>query len=798
MSARTSCPQPDPDGPAGPGGPGDLSGPGARGGDPSTLAAPDLAAPDLAAPDLAAPGPDGPGPTIGTAPRDRAPHRRPLRRPEAAGRLVRPVPRRCARPRTLRIRGALRTAALATVLTAALVGGPTAAGPAAADPAGGGGDGHRSAPRQADTADTAGYRVGVGIADVTGEAAEVGMMGYARLDQRTSGIHTRQWARAFVLEQPGGGRTVFVSTDVGMIMQGVHQEVLRRLGDRLGSRYTESNVVLTATHTHAGPGGHGHDVLYNLTTLGHQKKTYEAIVSGIVAAVVAADADRAPGTVKIATGELHGANVNRSAEAFRRNPAAERARFPGEVDTRMTVLRFEQGGRPVGMLSWFPTHATSMTPANTLISADNKGYASYRVEHDAFGVGPGERGRFVAAFAQTNAGDMSPNLRDGGAHGPTDDEFENTRIIGERQAAKALELFAGATEELRGPVDHRQRYVDFSAVDVEGRYTPDGQPHRTCPAALGQGFTAGAEDGPGPDLVDEGELRANPLVVGLGAVLNPAPAAVRRCQAPKPVFLATGAQHPAWTPQVLPVQIVRVGQLTLTAAPAEFTIAAGHRVTDTVAAELGATSRHTVFAGYANAYSQYVTTPQEYDAQHYEGASTHFGRYTLPAYQQEFAQLARALKTGEPTPSRVRPPWLGDRQLSLNPGPVLDAPPLGREFGDVRDEPAAGYRPGERATATFYTGHPANDVRAGGTFLEVQRRDPQATGGWRTVATDDDWSTTYRWRRAYLAVSTATVTWDVPREATPGTYRIVHHGDARSLDGTRTSFTGTSRTFTVG
>ncbi|WP_217198234.1 neutral/alkaline ceramidase [Streptomyces buecherae] len=715
--------------------------------------------------------------TIRTPHRERGLRRRAAAPPRAAGR---PAPARRAAAR----------AALGALLAAVLAAGLAAPGPAAADPA--------PAAAGGAAAEGGGYRVGVGIADVTGEAAEVGMMGYARLDQRTSGIHTRQWARAFVMEQPGGGRTAFVSADVGMIMQGVHQEVLRRLAARLGQRYSESNVVLSATHTHAGPGGHGHDVLYNLTTLGHQKKTYEAIVSGIVAAVVTADADRAPGTVKIATGELKGANVNRSAAAFRRNPAAERARFPGEVDTRMTVLRFERAGRPVGMLSWFPTHATSMTPKNTLISADNKGYASYRVEHDAFGVDAADRGRFVAAFAQTNAGDMSPNLRDGGAHGPTDDEFENTRIIGERQAAKALELFNGATEELRGPIDHRQRYVDFSAVDVAGRYTPDGQPHHTCQAALGQAFTAGAEDGPGPDLVDEGELRANPLVVGLGAVLNPAPPGLRRCQAPKPVFLATGAQRPAWTPQVLPVQLVRIGQLTLTAAPAEFTIAAGHRVTDTVAAELGDSSRHTVFAGYSNAYSQYVTTPQEYDAQHYEGASTHFGRYTLPAYQQEFARLAQALRAGEPTPSQTRPAWRGDHQLSLNPGPVLDAPPAGREFGDVRDQPAAdGYRRGERASATFFTGHPNNDLRTGSTFLEVQRRDPGAPGGWRTVATDDDWSTTYRWQRAYLAVSTATLTWDIPREVEPGTYRLVHHGDARALTGGISPFTGASRPFTV-
>lgn len=103
-----------------------------------------------------------------------------------------------------------------------------------------------------------------------------------------------------------------------------------------------------------------------------------------------------------------------------------------------------------------------------MISADNKGYAAYRVEHDVHGVDWAHRGDFVAAFAQTTAGDMSPNLRGGGAQGPTDDEFENTRIIGRLQADRATQLFDGATETLAGPIDVRQRYVDFSGVDVSG------------------------------------------------------------------------------------------------------------------------------------------------------------------------------------------------------------------------------------------------------------------------------------------------------------------------------------------
>ncbi|OJF14292.1 neutral/alkaline ceramidase [Couchioplanes caeruleus] len=638
-----------------------------------------------------------------------------------------------------------------------------------------------------------GYRVGVGIGDITGEAAEVGMLGYADPGQTTAGLASRQWARAFVVADGAGRHVAFVSAEIDFVTQAVQMEVLKRLRAKYSATYSDQNLVLTATHTHAGPGGFSEYLMWNLTTLGFEAPIFEAIVSGIVRAVDAAHAGLAPGAVKIAEGALAGANVNRSLAPFNANPAADRAKFPGAVDTRMTVLRFERGGRAVGMLSFFATHGTSMTKHNHLISADNKGYASHLVE-DGAGADWARRGSFVAAFAQTSAGDMSPNLRNGGAQGPTDDEFENTRIIGRLQADRARQLFDGATEELTGAIDARGRYVDFSNVQVAERYTPDGRAHRTCPGALGQNFTAGAEDGPGPPIVEEGDLSTNPLLLVAGIVLNPTPAEVRLCQAPKDVFLGSGSQKPPWTPQVMPLQILRIGQFAIATAPGEFTIVAGERVRAAVAAELGGDVTHHLLAGYANAYAGYVTTPEEYDLQHYEGAATHFGRYTAPAYAQELAKLAAALRDGQPTPSAVQPPALPQNRFSIRPGVVLDTPPLGRSFGSVVTQPLASYARGATVRADFVTGHPNNNLRLEGTFLEVQRQNGTA---WTTVSTDAEWQTTYRWKREYLGVSTAQIGWTVPADAVPGTYRIVHHGDAKSITGTIKPFSGVTRTFTI-
>jgi len=43
------------------------------------------------------------------------------------------------------------------------------------------------------------YLIGTGIYDVTGPAAELGMMGMASIEQKTEGIHSRLFARAFIV-----------------------------------------------------------------------------------------------------------------------------------------------------------------------------------------------------------------------------------------------------------------------------------------------------------------------------------------------------------------------------------------------------------------------------------------------------------------------------------------------------------------------------------------------------------------------------------------------------------------------
>lgn len=627
-----------------------------------------------------------------------------------------------------------------------------------------------------------GYVVGRGLADITGEAAECGMLGYGKLGQQTSGLHTRLRSRAFVIiDEDSGDRVLLSVNELPMIFDSVRREVLARLASEHGDVFTECNVLITATHTHCGPGGYSYHRLYNSNTGGFRPLTFGAIVEGIVEAAGRAVRDAAPSSLVLAHGRLQDASVNRSRVAFDRNPAEERAFFPDAIDAQSTVLGVERAGRLVGAVNWFATHGTSMTNRNRLISSDNKGYAAYCWERLHHGVDYLEQDPpgFIGAFAQTNAGDMSPNLHQRPGSGPTEDEFENTRIIGERQCRAAMAALDSAPAQVRGPVDARITFVDLAGATVGPDFTGDGRAHRTGPAFGGAAALAGTDEGPAFRAFRQGR---NPLWDAVSEhVFYRLSPSLADAQAPKALVIPGGLLNrvrPLAQDRV-PLQLLRIGPLYLICVPGEATIVAGLRMRRTVASIVGARIEDVLVVGYSNAYIHYITTPEEYDAQRYEGGSTMFGRWELGAFVQAAAVLAEAMSGGRPAPVGDPPPAI-PRPRAARLRLDADRAPAGRSLGDVLVEPLPAYRRGQTVRAVFVGAHPNNRLRRGDTYLIVER---QSEHGWDRVADDGDWATKLVWNRRPASVSEITVTWDIPESAQPGTHRVRYLGDARKEPG---------------
>lgn len=481
---------------------------------------------------------------------------------------------------------------------------------------------------------SSGLQVGCALADITGEPLGAGMDGYAVLSQASTGLKRRQYARTFIFVDPSNPqkRVVNCTADMGMMFQCVYLEVVRRLQERFGDLYNETNVLIAATHTHVAPGGTSQHALVDFTTVGFRPVTFEAQVAGIVDSIARAHENIGPAEVTIAQTNLHDCGVNRSRPSWERNPNGDKAEFPDAYDPRCITLHVHRDGKAVGLINWYALHATSLPPEYKYISGDNKGYAAWATE-EAMGVDHRhpENAPFVAAFAQTNPGDITPNhgLRPGTGPGRTDDE--SVRILGTR---------------IMGGIDGRFQWVDMREVQVDGKWTPDGKPGRTTPAILGASFAASSqEDGGGEPLLgfQEGERGGTPWVAEVTKAVYPQE--LREWQDPKEALLLVGV-IPGLVQQTHSFSVWRIGGIVLANLGFEPTITSGLRIRRAVGNAMGIDPNNVIVQGYTNGYGHYIATPEEYMAQNYEGGATIFGRLELPAITQIFDGLASALKNG--------------------------------------------------------------------------------------------------------------------------------------------------------
>jgi neutral ceramidase len=670
-------------------------------------------------------------------------------------------------------------------------------------------------------------------------------MGYANSSQVGTGLRQRIYSRAFIVASPSAPaeRIVYMVLDTQSGDTAIRNGILdglRALGPDY-SVYTKDNVAVTGTHSHSGPGAWLNYLLPQITSLGFDKQSYQAIVDGAVLSIQRAHQTLAPGSVSAGSARIQDANINRSLFAYLANPAAERARYQDDVDKTMTLLKFTRAsdGKSIGVLNWFAVHGTSLLGNQTLVAGDNKGVAAYLLEQEMATDANAAEG-FVAGFSQANVGDTTPNVlgawcedgsnqqcrlndstcggksQDCHGRGPffglNDGGAASCFEIGKRQADGASRILSSASfTPLAGDVRSFHTFVDFS------NYTftlPNGTVARTCPAAMGNSFAAGTSDGPGAfDFVqnDPGKPQ-NPFWNIVGAAIAPPSRAQRACHSPKPVLLNVGeAKTPyAWSPNIVDIQALRVGQLIIIVAPGEATTMSGRRWREAVANAASSSNLIpgssaaplVVLGGPANTYAHYITTQEEYSVQRYEGASTLHGQHTLNAYINATLTHLPYLSASPPgpIPAGPSPPDHRDKSISLITGVVYDSAPLGKKYGQETTAPSATYPAGAKISATFVGANPRNNLRLGGTFAAIERADDGAA--WTQVRTDADWDFAFHWKRVNGLTGTSEVvlTWDTavgPRAVEPGRYRLRYYGDAKALGGKITAFEGASSVFEV-
>ncbi|KAI0870277.1 Neutral/alkaline nonlysosomal ceramidase [Hypoxylon argillaceum] len=686
------------------------------------------------------------------------------------------------------------------------------------------------------------YLIGVGKGDITGPTVEINFGGYADISQVGTGLRQRIFSRAFIVGDVANptDRFVYLVLDMATGDTAVRNGILEGIA-ALGSEYSvygQSNVAVTGTHSHSGPGAWWNYLLPQITSFGFDKQAYQAAVTGAVLSVKRAHESLTEGYLDYGDVAIVDGSISRSLYAYMNNPATERARYTSSVDTEMTVLKFQRASdsKNIGILTWFPVHGTSVYQNNTHVTGDNKGVAELMFEKAMEGEASAADG-FVAGFSQSNVGDTTPNVLGAWCDDGSGQmcSYENSTCAdGKSQACHGRgpeylkqDLGVSSCYEMgtRQYTGARSAYdtLDSTGTPVVGSTVKsfhffhdmqywnfqleDGQQVQTCPSALGYSFAAGTTDGPGAfdfTQADSGEPSASPVWAVVSGLLREPSPAQKACQQPKPILLDVGelSEPYAWSPNIVDIQMFRVGQFVIIVSPSEATTMAGRRWRAAVASaaeDITEVAPKVVIGGPANSYCHYVTTPEEYAIQRYEGASTLFGQYELPAYINLTVSNVKYLapdSTSSPPPGPSPPDNRGN-SLSFISGVVLDNPPLGKTFGSVNTQPSATYARGAVVSAVFTGANPRNNLRLEGTFAAIEQLGTDGST-WTQVRDDTDWDLVYSWARTndLLGYSEVTISWETGLDAVPGTYRIKYYGDSKApLTGIISAFNGTSSSF---
>lgn len=706
-------------------------------------------------------------------------------------------------------------------------------------------------------------KVGVGKADITGPITDIST-GYNSLGDLMEGLLTRLYARAFVVD--AGTPMVYVSAELVHMTESIKPGVLAKLKNDGYNCFSEENVMLTATHCHSSTSNTSWFALYDLINgvPGYDDESYRTIVKGIAEAIEQAYDSRVNGSVSMVYGETGISGSNRSADAFLSNMNAGSYGYKVNADGTFSyetglsaalnafnhemagIVLTDSKGKDLGFLNFFGSHGTSNGIDNTYVASDHKGYAALAVESE---MGNG----FVAAFAQADSGDTSPNAVNSSDYhaaflrpceeNSSIDVIENQIVYGQKEANAAMNLIKSAKRTvLSGDFDFNYTAVDFSNITVDLGYVGNYyMPYddlsaghvKTSEPCIGAGIIAGDEEGAPVDNALEGATKHNFVynsetgsydriacdfsmidLYGLENLFEPLwPYAMKllqsdgydEAQMEKVVCLAVGKLMQP----VQPLQIMRMGSLAIVGVPFELTFEQANRtraVLEKTLASDGVTK--VIIATHANSYSQYVTTREEYAAQHYEGATCLFGPWSGAALTQELDKLAKGIANG--TKSGKGAAMMQSTPLALlytpaaMTSPAIDLPGYGKLTSDVSKD---SYTYGEWVKASFTGVNPRHitnlrledsSMTENYSYVEVQKK---IDGAWKTVLTDTDPYTTFKCTKGLVDTNyDVTVGWLLKGDNfSSGTYRLVYNGIAKveALTNSYKAFSAASSEFKV-
>lgn len=568
------------------------------------------------------------------------------------------------------------------------------------------------------------YKIGIGKAEIQCFKPGVGMMGYGMPFHRAKEVETPVYARAFIVEHAESNtKFAFVNTESAFVTIAIKQAVLDILNTKYPQfGYSHANTLFSAQHTHSAPGGYSHYAIYNMSIPGFQPVVFKANVDAIIEAIIEAEATKQDGNIRYGAGEFEAdwdVAFNRSLPAYNANPEVQPKLTNHQthlgLERTMNLVRFDtKDGKPLGQMNFFGVHTTSLPNNRLKISGDNKGWASVYFEEYVKQQNPDA----IGIFAQEACGDISPNFHGKGKdwkRGKYKDPLKSCQFTGELQYKKAVEIFENikSNQAINGAIDAELIFADLGNTLADPEFANGSLTAHTAPPSMGLAFIKGTPvDGKGiPDWLaritsgivatskrkrlkralaesEEAYLHLTKVLEAQGNKEIVTENGERRIMGysdlsklfvpsfadplikeMKKQYRAGSLREHGWAPQILPLQLIVVGELAFVGFPGEITTVAFRRLRNQLLETLAPRGvKQVIVSSYANCYFGYCTTKEEYDLQLYEGGHTPFGQWTLAAFQTHYKKLAEEMlkpKAERNLDRTTRPPEFSEKELAL-------------------------------------------------------------------------------------------------------------------------------------
>jgi Neutral/alkaline non-lysosomal ceramidase, N-terminal len=289
-----------------------------------------------------------------------------------------------------------------------------------------------------------------------------------------TGIRDALRVRALALAE-GDRSLLWLALDV----VGVDPRLAVELSERLarGRGRAPSAIIVSASHTHSGPGAYADSELFGLIAVDRPSPEVRGrFLDAMERASRRAEAARAPVLLGAGSVRVRGQNASRIGAA---------------VDEEMTVVKLvTPAGRPVAMLWNFAIHGTALSRRNLVLSADLMGDASARIEAALHAP---------ALFVNGAVADASPVRRDAGG----------VALVGAALAEAALGSWG------------RIASAPAAGLDIARRRLELPPPRLSLRSCLGSWIPRGLVIGLDPALPRETEMLAVAVGSQLAAVTIP-------------------------------------------------------------------------------------------------------------------------------------------------------------------------------------------------------------------------------------------------------------------------------------